>query len=538
MFNLKLLRELESRSPAVVQNLILVNTRSLVPGKITMECISDGVTSAIGGADLERPVPSIKERLVRVAERFGREKPSIVYANGPADAESVAKGLADIFEEIETSERVRDLIGLAKAAVHSKYDLASCLGHGIAFHYGRIPALIRRGIETAFSDGEIRYLVTTSTLIQGVNFPAANLFVCKPKKGQHENLDPGEFWNLAGRAGRLGKEFQGNIFLIDYQDWEIKDVDQPSETEIRSSIGQTLQTDLAGIIACAEDENPPLESEARLSLEATFARLLSDYMAGILDATLDRHEVEGAARSALFAALEAACKRITLPPQMIGASPTVSPVRQQRLANYLVAEIRGGGVRRLSELTPCHPRDEDAYLRLAEVFKICHRQLLSLNVPRLHSRMAAIAVRWMRGDPLPEIVDENHKRSGGANIARSIRETLKDIEQEIRFKYLRLTMCYVSVLTHVLSIEGHSEVAARLPNLPSYLEVGASDQTMVSFIGAGISRVTARSITESAMDKNMDLSAALSWLRGQNIDSLLTSPLMRDEVDRALRNNA
>lgn len=538
MFNLKLLHQVTSRSPCVVQNLIIVNTRSLAAGKLVLERLSNGGVSAIGGADLARPLPSIKERLVRVAERFGRNKPSILYANGPADAEGVAKGLADVIEPREPSERIRDLIALAKSAVHGDYGLAACLRHGVGFHYGRIPALLRRGIETAFANGEIDYLVTTSTLIQGVNFPAASLFVCKPKKGQHESLDPSEFWNLAGRAGRLGKEFQGNIFLIDYQDWAIKYADQTDEIEVRSSIERTLTTDLTGVVACALDENPPLENEARLSLEATFARLLSDHMRGALNATLDRCSVGMAERPKLISALDSARRHVTLPFPVIAASPTISAIRQQRLANYLSAEMKGGGTKRLAELMPRHPRDDEAYVRLAEVFKVCHRQLLSLEAPKLHSRMAAIAVRWMRGDPVPMIVDENHKRSNGTNIARSIRETLKDIEQEIRFKYLRLTTCYIAVLTYVLTVGGYEELATRLPNLPSYLEVGAADQTMVSFIGMGISRVTARVLNDQAMEKGMNPEAALRWLGAQNLEAQIASPLMRSEAERALRNNA
>src|SRR3546814_5913084 len=101
MFSLKLLREVESRAPSVVQNLILVNTRSLEAGKITVGRLADGEASPLGGDDLRRPLPSIRERLVRVAERFGADKPSILYANGPADGEGVAQGLKDVFGEVE-----------------------------------------------------------------------------------------------------------------------------------------------------------------------------------------------------------------------------------------------------------------------------------------------------------------------------------------------------------------------------------------------------------------------------------------------------
>jgi superfamily II helicase len=85
--------------------------------------------------------------------------------------------------------------------------------NGVAFHYGNIPAILRTAVEQAFVSGDLQYLVCTSTLLAGVNLPARNLFLCQPlrKKGSLESVD---FWNLAGRAGRLRREFQGNIYLI------------------------------------------------------------------------------------------------------------------------------------------------------------------------------------------------------------------------------------------------------------------------------------------------------------------------------------
>jgi len=160
----------------------------------------------------------------------------------------------------EPSDRLTELAAFVKMAVHKEYDLARCLLRRVGYHYGRIPALVRRGVESAFADGEIKYLVTTSTLIQGVNFPAGNLFVCQPKKGKTLPLDAGEFWNLAGRAGRLGKEFQGNIFLIDYDTWTTAPANETNEIEIQSYLKSTLAENLLGLEACALEENPKLET--------------------------------------------------------------------------------------------------------------------------------------------------------------------------------------------------------------------------------------------------------------------------------------
>lgn len=537
VFGLKSMVKVKDTTPSVIQNLMVVNTRSPIKGRVAIQRLASDSRMDIGLVDVGRDLPSIRERLIRVSERFGKNKPSIVYANGPAEAEKIALGLVQVFPE-RPLQKLADLAEFVKSAVHPQYDLATCLLHGVGFHYGRIPALVRRAVESAFAEGAIRYLVTTSTLIQGVNFPAANLFVCNPKKGNVKALDTSEFWNLAGRAGRLGKEFQGNIFLIDYDEWPTKLADGGNELAVRGFLKIALSDHLDGIEECALNANPGRETEHLVNVEAAFARLLADHMAGKLERTLERAEVGPLDRQRLFSAMDVARSRVALPAEVIGAAPTISAIRQQRLAKYLDIEIGGGGIARVEELIPRHPRDPEAWKVLSEIYRVCHEQLLTWAPPRLHLRMAAISLRWMRGDPLPEIINENAKFNPEKLIASVIRDTLNDIEQEIRFNYFRLTSCYISVLAHVLKARGHHDYLGSLAALPTYLEVGASDPTMISFIAMGLSRLTARILTDEAVNKEMGPSEALTWLRGQEIEALIRSPMVRADIERALLNSA
>ncbi len=84
----------------------------------------------------------------------------------------------------------------------------------VAFHYGNIPQLVRSEVERLFSSGKLKYLICTSTLVEGVNLSCRNIFLRNPKRGKGNLMSREDFWNLAGRAGRWGKEFQGNIFAL------------------------------------------------------------------------------------------------------------------------------------------------------------------------------------------------------------------------------------------------------------------------------------------------------------------------------------
>lgn len=89
-----------------------------------------------------------------------------------------------------------------------------------------MPQSIRDLIEHHFKIGNIDYLFCTSTLLEGVNLPARSVFILTHKKGPSP-LESVDFWNLAGRAGRLSMELSGDIFCIrdDNKLWNKKAVD-------------------------------------------------------------------------------------------------------------------------------------------------------------------------------------------------------------------------------------------------------------------------------------------------------------------------
>lgn len=107
---------------------------------------------------------------------------------------------------LEISSEIRNF-------VHDNYELAEAINYGVAFHFGNLPQSIRDLIEHHFKIGNIDYLFCTSTLLEGVNLPARSVFILTHKKGPSP-LESVDFWNLAGRAGRLSMELSGDIFVL------------------------------------------------------------------------------------------------------------------------------------------------------------------------------------------------------------------------------------------------------------------------------------------------------------------------------------
>ncbi len=65
-------------------------------------------------------------------------------------------------------------------------------------------------IEELFREGEIKTIFCTSTLVEGINLPADNLFVTSYKNGR-SNMTPVNFRNLVGRVGRI----EYNVHKVD-----------------------------------------------------------------------------------------------------------------------------------------------------------------------------------------------------------------------------------------------------------------------------------------------------------------------------------
>ena len=78
---------------------------------------------------------------------------------------------------------------------------------GIAAHHAGLVPPMKEAVEEAFAAGLVRVVFATETLSLGINMPARSVVIEKLSKftgERHEPLTPGEYTQLAGRAGRRG----------------------------------------------------------------------------------------------------------------------------------------------------------------------------------------------------------------------------------------------------------------------------------------------------------------------------------------------
>lgn len=339
-----------------------------------------------------------------------------------------------------------------------------------------------------------------------------------------------DFWNLAGRAGRLMREFQGNIFLVDYDRWSSKPLSQEGDADVVPAVEEGISRpgNLLDIIA-----RPTASGRDRPDPEAVFVQLLGELRDGTLDATLARakvtHGLSDAAIASLGRALREASRAVRLPIGVLRRSPDISAHKQQRLYEVLAKRLERRGPARL---IPPHPADYDAYESYAGALQICHRIILGLKPEsRFHRFIAVLALKWMMGLPLPRIVQDQLNRNPTKERRFVVRETLELIEKQVRFQCVRLLGCYQAVLIQLLNDAGRAELARDVPDMALYLEMGAADRTSISLMSLGVSRPTAIQLGRQATSRSMDVEATLAWLASRPTAVTKLSTTAREEVD-------
>lgn len=134
------------------------------------------------------------------------DRKNIVYLNKPKDIEA----LIDIINKEKMCDAVQKIEEACKNIaeyVHPKYRMIQAIQRGVIYHHGAVPEPIRMYVEKLYAEIEIiKYVVTSSTLLEGVNLPADKMFILDNKKGKGR-LNPSDFKNLIGRVCRFSQIF-------------------------------------------------------------------------------------------------------------------------------------------------------------------------------------------------------------------------------------------------------------------------------------------------------------------------------------------
>lgn len=510
---------------AVNQNLIYVTQVPRKPLKWSLSLNTEDGTYPLGSITLKYQPTNDSKKIALIAQQIGTDGSCIIYSNGPAEAEHIADLLYDSIEEQVEDIGLNDLIALVKDAIHTNYKLAKVLRKGVAFHYGNMPLLIRREIEKLFSKGVIHYLICTSTLLEGVNLPAKSIIIRKPRRGKSQPLNANDFWNLAGRAGRWGKEFCGNIICIEPEEWTVAPTPNKTKQVITRAIDGVAKygNDFLDYVA----KEVPREA-VNLAWESAIGYYYIKYIINKEPYAEDEFHTK------LVDTLRDWSSRITIPDYIIKRNPGIPPIVQQNLFEYF--EQRSDDI---EDYVPVYPHDANA---LEEYTKLVQRigETLSGDPPQLSTPRAILLINWMKGFPLSYLIRKSyesyqkHSRKE-KNIHVVIREVMESIENFARFSFAKFSGCYIDILRYFLELQNRTDLIEYIPQLNLWLEFGVSEKTHLSLLSLGLSRNTVITLSSKySVKSQMTQKESIDWLRGLDWDNLDISPIIKEDIKRVI----
>ena len=144
----------------------------------------------------------------------------------------------------DKSEDLKHIQSFLTEEMGPDFPLASLLEYGIGVHHAGLSEDTRTVVEWLAEKDELGVLVATTTIAQGVNFPVSGLVFASHQYPYGRDMPPEDFWNIAGRAGRVDQGDIGIIALAGHNDTRATQLDhfvRRSVTALNSTLIDMVQ---------------------------------------------------------------------------------------------------------------------------------------------------------------------------------------------------------------------------------------------------------------------------------------------------------
>jgi hypothetical protein len=193
-------------------------------------------------------------------------EPTLIFCKSAASAFELA---GHLIEEgiIAPSAEAKEMADWLRANYHPEWILADLLDQGYGVHHGSLPRSIAYHLLRKFNEGAIRFLLCTSTIIEGVNTSAKNIIIYDNKIAT-KKFDQFTFNNIKGRAGRMLKHFVGHVYVLHAEpEPELPIVDFPSLTHTGAPESLLIQLDQRDLSERSQEQLRYLHAQDILPIE-------------------------------------------------------------------------------------------------------------------------------------------------------------------------------------------------------------------------------------------------------------------------------
>jgi hypothetical protein len=199
-----------------------------------------------------------KDKLLELCAKIS--SPTLIYCQSPASANRVAQLLIDKgdFPALEATREISEWIA---ENYHPAWNVAKAISLGIGIHHGGVPRAIQQYFVKLFNERTIRYIICTSTMIEGVNTSAENVIIYDRRINKN-TFDFFTFKNISGRAGRMNQYFIGKVFMLE---------EPPEEKSLTVDYPIGLQNEVSPMGLLMKLEPEYLTDQSRQRLDAAYA---------------------------------------------------------------------------------------------------------------------------------------------------------------------------------------------------------------------------------------------------------------------------
>ena len=181
----------------------------------------------------------------------------IVLVDKPNNSWGVANAFkVDANRNDVDTEDLRHIRNFLEDEMGADFPLTSLLEYGVGVHHSGLSEDTRTIVEWLTERKLLRVLVATTTIAQGVNFPVSGVVFASHQYPYGQDMPPEDFWNIAGRAGRVDQGDLGIVALAGHNDAKVKRI----EEFVGRSIG-ALNSTLIGMIQKVYAEGRQLNLE-------------------------------------------------------------------------------------------------------------------------------------------------------------------------------------------------------------------------------------------------------------------------------------
>ncbi|MBM7784971.1 DEAD/DEAH box helicase [Tenggerimyces flavus] len=464
---------------------------------------------------------------------------TITLAQRPSYAWALAQKLGDTTPPLSARSAELDAIKTVVAAEFgANFPLLDLLDRGIGLHHGGLPDEVRTVIEYLVERGDINHLVATTTIAQGVNFPVANVVLASHQFPYGVDIPTADFWNLAGRAGRVD---QGEVGLV-----ALAAPDAERADKLRTFVERSVLDLNSTLVSLVQEA---IETSGQLALHtltyqegwSAFAQFLAHTyrqfpshreFASEIDQILrgsfgyqELRRVDPIAANTLIEAVRSYTERLTGRPLSLvdstgfsweSVSATLGRLSERRLDRDIWSEdIFAGEHRPLSDLV-------GVMLQVPEL----RENLLELAIEHGDAGgtyIANVVSDWVNGRAVTDIADDYFRRPGDNQlvaVTRCCQRLFGDIAPTIAWGLSAMqAMTLAGVFDDLPPEEQRS-----LRNVPSFVFYGVNDEASIAMRLLGVPRSAASQLAAAMHSEQM--------MTGVRDDSELQIGEIRERLSR------